>query len=42
MAVTLAGREFIEVRGGAIQRVDGYFGRLAVLVRLGTVPGRPT
>ncbi len=40
-AVTLAGCEFIQARGGAIQRVEGYFDRLAILVQLGLAPGRP-
>ncbi|MHB1535685.1 MAG: ester cyclase [Acidimicrobiales bacterium] len=38
--VTLAGCEFIEVRGGKIHRVDGYFDRLSMLAQLGIAPGR--
>ena len=40
--VTLPGCEFIEVRGGKLHRVDGYFDRLSILVQLGLAPAAPS
>jgi len=34
----LPGCEFIEVREGLVQRVEGYFDRLSILDQLGLVP----
>ena len=34
----LPGCEFIEVRQGLVQRVEGYFDRLSMLRQLGLVP----
>jgi steroid delta-isomerase-like uncharacterized protein len=41
--VILPGCEFIEVRAGKLQRVEGYFDRLSMLEQLGVVPtsGQP-
>ncbi len=42
-SVILPGCEFIEVRAGKLQRVEGYFDRLSMLEQLGLipVPGQP-
>jgi len=42
--IELPGCEFIEIRDGLIQRVDGYFDRLTLLAQLGLdpVPARPS
>jgi steroid delta-isomerase-like uncharacterized protein len=42
-SVLLPGCEFIEVRAGKLQRVEGYFDRLSILEQLGLipVPGQP-
>jgi steroid delta-isomerase-like uncharacterized protein len=37
-AIVLPGCEFIQVRRGSIQRVDGYFDRLTLLAQLGAAP----
>lgn len=37
-SLTLPGCEFIEVRGGKLHRVDGYFDRLTILGQLGLAP----
>jgi steroid delta-isomerase-like uncharacterized protein len=42
-SLNLPGCEFIEVRQGLVQRVEGYFDRLSMLQQLGVVPapGKP-
>jgi steroid delta-isomerase-like uncharacterized protein len=37
-SLILPGCEFIEVRQGLLQRVEGYFDRLSILQQLGLVP----
>ncbi len=37
-SLILPGCEFIEVREGLVQRVEGYFDRLSMLQQLGVVP----
>lgn len=37
-SLVLPGCEFIEVRGGKLHQVEGYFDRLAILAQLGLVP----
>ena len=37
-SLILPGCEFIEVRDGLVQRVEGYFDRLSLLQQLGVIP----
>ncbi|MHB8614118.1 MAG: ester cyclase [Candidatus Dormibacteraceae bacterium] len=39
--VVLSGCEFIEVQGGLIHRVEGYYDRLTFMAQLGLVPSQP-
>jgi hypothetical protein len=38
-SLTLPGCEFIEVRGGKLHVVEGYFDQLTILGQLGLAPG---
>jgi len=40
--LVLPGCDFIEVNADKIQRIDGYFDRLTILVQLGLAPSQPT
>ncbi len=37
--LTLPGCEFIKVRAGKIQRIEGYYDRLSLLEQVGALPG---
>lgn len=41
LKVALPGCEFIEIRGGQIRHVQGYFDRLTMLTQLGLAPSSP-
>ena len=41
-SVTLPGCEFIEIRDGQVQRVQGYFDQLTVMRQLGLIPAPPS